>query len=95
MAMVGCPQCKKSIASDALECPHCGHPLRKQDVEIEQKPTPARNYGWGTFIYLLLIVAGLFMLFEGRLTGLILLIIGALLIIGRYKLWGQTGKKIR
>jgi len=95
MALESCPECNESVSSDARECPHCGHPLGTQEVEVAQKQAPARNYGWGSFIYFLIIIAGLFMLFEGRLTGLILLIVGILLVIGRYKLWSHSGKKIR
>ncbi len=95
MPLVNCPECGNSIAADAQECPHCGHLLKKQKVEIQQPLPPARNYGWGSFLYVLIIIAGLFMLFEGRLAGLLLLILGILLIIGRYKLWAHIGKRIK
>ena len=95
MALVNCPECNKEIANDAQQCPNCGHPFNNEEIVVKKQPIPARNYGWGTFLYLIIILAGLFMLFEGKLTGLILLIIGVGLVIGRYMLWAQTDKKIR
>lgn len=94
MALTNCQECNKEVASDANKCPNCGHPFKNEEMIIK-KPIPARNYGWGTFIYLMILLAGLFMLFEGKLIGLLLLIIGLGLVIGSYMSWAKTGKKIK
>mgnify|MGYP000408565035 CR=1 FL=1 len=28
MSLINCPTCKKSVAGDAVTCPHCGKKLR-------------------------------------------------------------------
>jgi len=96
MSLTNCPECQEPISSEAQNCPHCGFPLQQYTVQKIEKTERAYSvYGWGTFIYFLIMVAGLFMLFEGRLFGIVLLLIGFLLLIARFKLWSHIGKKIK
>jgi len=91
MALVICPECNESISSEAETCPHCGLPLKTKDAKARYG-----SHGWGTFIYLVIAFAGLTMLVQGSLIiGIILLLIGIFLLIGRMMLWSKTGKKIR
>ena len=35
MALIECPECKREISSEAISCPHCGYPLRR-NIETNQ-----------------------------------------------------------
>lgn len=42
--LVKCPECHKKISSQAVSCPHCGHPMKKSSPQQEsqaQQPAPA------------------------------------------------------
>jgi hypothetical protein len=36
--LINCPSCNKSVSSDALSCPACGHPLKKPKKPLFTKP---------------------------------------------------------
>ncbi len=96
MSLTNCPECQEPISSEAQSCPHCGFPTQQNNVQkIEKTERTYSIHGWGTFIYFLIAVAGLFMLFEGRIFGMVLLLIGVLLIVGRFMPWSHIGKKIK
>jgi len=42
MSLITCPECAKSVSSEAAACPACGHPIKSQ-------PVPAKKTGfwWG------------------------------------------------
>ena len=96
MTLMNCPECEQSVSSNALECPHCGNPLKEQVVKFEQQPkTPAKAYRWGTLIYIIMIIAGILTMLEGEWTGLLLIAIGIGLIVGQYKFWSENDRKIK
>ena len=33
MALIKCPKCNQTISSEASNCPHCGFPIKKQEIE--------------------------------------------------------------
>ena len=45
MALVRCPECQRSISDKALNCPHCGYPLRQSD-EISSERGYLGIYGY-------------------------------------------------
>jgi len=32
MPTISCPDCEKQVSTAATACPHCGRPMKKQDV---------------------------------------------------------------
>jgi hypothetical protein len=69
MALINRPSCDKNISSEAVSCPECGHPLRKQKRPLFSKPA-------GCFVQL--IGAGLIIWGLAELTKSPLSIIGAI-----------------
>ncbi len=40
MALIKCPECEKDVSTEAVTCPHCGYPLKKDETnepKYEQK----------------------------------------------------------
>lgn len=37
MALINCPECKKSISDQSSSCPGCGYPLKSNDTKIVVK----------------------------------------------------------
>lgn len=89
MSLIYCPECSKSISSDAKSCPHCGLPLEEKKIKVTHTVTRYSSSGWGPFICFLIAVAGLVLLLEGNLFGLFLVIIGIVLLVARVVLWRQ------
>ena len=36
MALIKCPECGKDVSTQAKACPHCGYPLNKDNISIEE-----------------------------------------------------------
>lgn len=36
MALIMCPECQKEISDQVSQCPHCGYPLREDEVQKEE-----------------------------------------------------------
>ena len=43
MALIKCPECGKDVSTAAANCPHCGFPLNKEVVNVEEKVTVKDN----------------------------------------------------
>lgn len=55
MALINCPECSKQISDQTNACPHCGYPIRPQQVDpftnqTQPQATVPKSYGCGTFI---------------------------------------------
>jgi zinc-ribbon domain len=62
MALIKCPQCKRSISTDATTCPQCGHPLSQADRDRALVQAGNRTWIFGIVavgIVLLLIVVSI------------------------------------
>lgn len=87
MSLIECKECSKKISHTVESCPHCG-------VLINGKSILTKDLGFGGFIYVLLIMLGLFMVFY-RFTDLIgwfFILSGVILLLIRLKLWVGIGK---
>ena len=40
MALINCPECKKEVSDKAANCPSCGFPLHKSEIELEELTCP-------------------------------------------------------
>lgn len=47
-----CPVCHHEVSSDAISCPHCGHPIQEDKKGIKGKQSPTNNL----FIYFLILI---------------------------------------
>lgn len=70
MALIVCPDCRKEFSDLAQSCPSCGRPNLVVPREVGRttaKKPPEGNVGVGFFVYLALLVIGLFLsqLVEG------------------------------
>jgi len=45
MALITCSECKGNVSTGARACPHCGHPLKAQDVHITHKQDDSYEKG--------------------------------------------------
>ena len=45
MALMNCPECRRSISDKALTCPHCGYPLQPSETS-PSGPIYAGTYGY-------------------------------------------------
>lgn len=86
MPLTTCKDCKKMISTNAENCPNCGSPLK-------HKSLVTKDIGLGGFIYFMLIVWGTYLIFSGNLVGFLLILIGAILLFVRLKIWSGIGKK--
>ena len=45
MPLIHCPICQGNVSTAAQSCPHCGHPLKAQDVHITHKQDDSYEKG--------------------------------------------------
>ena len=50
MALMICPDCKRSISTSAPACPHCGRPAQSTDASPSSNPAKAHHNRWLSFI---------------------------------------------
>ncbi|MBN3038522.1 MAG: zinc ribbon domain-containing protein [Candidatus Omnitrophica bacterium] len=46
MALIACPECGGSISDQALSCPRCGHPIKKDDAMAHPYMRQWRGFEW-------------------------------------------------
>jgi TM2 domain-containing membrane protein YozV len=76
MALVTCPECRKSVSDAAASCPSCGYPIKPQsaapNIYQVQPPTPSRNWHPGIAAVLSFFIPGLGQLYKRNVgTGLV------------------------
>lgn len=37
MSLINCSECNKQVSSNAISCPNCGNPIKKEGVRIIEK----------------------------------------------------------
>lgn len=47
MALVKCPECNTEVSDKAMNCPKCGYPINKTEVETEQDRVNVRGKNKG------------------------------------------------
>jgi hypothetical protein len=52
--LTSCPDCEKSVSKNAVKCPHCGSPLKKERKEEPKK----KKLGVGAWILIIFLVIG-------------------------------------
>lgn len=50
MALINCPECRKSVSDKADACPHCGHPVSPQSVALPRVAAPKRSGCFGPLV---------------------------------------------
>lgn len=63
MALINCPECSKQISDQSNTCPHCGFPIKSQNLnpfpstptQVEDEKKIPKSYGCGTFILIVVI----------------------------------------
>lgn len=59
MALINCPECKKSISSEAVNCPNCGYPIKSTAPNLQQitppPPPKQKRKGPGCFVTILIV----------------------------------------
>jgi len=63
MALIKCPDCGKSVSSEAGECPECGHPIR------EKRKAKSRRISTPSACFIILIALGFIIWLAGRDSG--------------------------
>ncbi len=99
-----CPACKTETADDSTFCPSCGRPLKAEGIDMILPPDGSHTEERATLYLMFAIMSlffGLFLLIPGFLVGLGLLIpaialcvVGAILLLVRYRILRQYAKKV-
>ncbi len=88
MSLIPCPECEHEVSTKADHCPHCGFPITvKAPIE--------NTYGIVTFIYVIMLAAGVALAYEGEWIGYLFIFISVVLLVAKYKLWEQINVKLK
>ena len=85
MGLIACPVCLAKVSEQALNCPHCGHPLAPTAPTPKETAT-VRKGGKYELIGFLTILASIFVgLSVSTIIGVVLFLVGfAIFIFGRF-----------